>query len=203
MKSRQALTALVTSLALLQASDAAANEEADHAALRELVTVYENAIDKSDPDVLKPHLADDFTGVMVTGEEVASLESLDAYWAKIQGYLGDGGKYTVKVKVPEPATIIGDLAYAHGTTEDLAVTSDDKKYPFQGYWTAVCRRDGDAWKIVRIHGSMDALTNTFVMTSLQRASTYSGVIGGVAGFLLGALIVWVVVRRRSTPSAAV
>ncbi len=200
MNCRRTLTACLSLISVLSVSRATADEEADHAALKELVAVYETAIDKSDPDVLKPYLAAEFTGVMVTGEEVASLESLDAYWKKIQSYLGDGGKYTVKVNVPEPAAVIGDLAYASGTTDDLAITSDGKEYPFHGYWTAVCRREGDGWKIVRIHGSMDALTNTFAMTSLQRASTYAGIIGGVVGFLLGALVLWMISRRRSTAS---
>jgi ketosteroid isomerase-like protein len=177
---------------------AVADEDADHAALKELVTAYEQAIATGDPNSLKPHLADDFTGVMVTGEEVTNLNALDAYWQKIQGYLGKGGKYTVEVVVPQPAVIVGDLAYATGTTKDLAVTSDGKEYPFEGFWTAVCRRDGDQWKIVRIHGSMDALTNVFAITSLQRASTYSGVIGGIAGFFVGALLLWLVTRRRPT-----
>jgi ketosteroid isomerase-like protein len=203
MNGRRLWASWLTLFTLLPAVHAAADEAADHEALKELVGVYEMAIDNSDPNVLKPYLAADFTGVMVTGEEVASLESLDAYWNKIQGYLGDGGKYTVKVNVPEPATIIGDLAYARGTTDDLAVTSDGKEYPFEGFWTAVCRREGDSWKIVRIHGSMDALTNIFAMTSLQRASTYAGVIGGVVGFLLGALVLWLVSRRRRTLSPTV
>jgi ketosteroid isomerase-like protein len=202
MSQRRAYGALLAMIALLGPSCAAADEEADHAALVELTKVYESAIQKADPNVLEPYLAEDFTGVMVTGEEVATLESLNAYWKKIQGYLGQGGTYAVKVNVSEPAKIVGDLAYARGTTDDVAVTSDGKEYRFQGFWTAVCRREGDDWRIVRIHGSMDAITNTFVATALQKASTYAGVVGGVLGFLVGVLVLWIF-NRRVKPSSTI
>ena len=100
---------------------AVADVDADHAALKELVTAYEQAIAAGDPNSLKPHLADDFTGVMVTGEEVTNLAGLDAYWQKIQGYLGEGGKYTVEVVVPEPAVIVGDLAFSLDLLPDVGV----------------------------------------------------------------------------------
>ncbi len=151
---------------LFVVSSALADEEADHAALRQLVHDYEAAIQKGDPSLLQPYLAPGFTGVMVTGEEVNDYAALDAYWKRIQGLLGDGGKYSVKVNIPEQATIAGDIAFAHGTTEDTAVTSDGKEYKFTGFWTAICARQDGGWKIVRIHGSMDAITNTFRCRSL-------------------------------------
>jgi ketosteroid isomerase-like protein len=203
MNRRRAFGALLAVVALLGTSRAAADDAADHAALVELTKVYQSAIQKGDPDALAPYLAEDFTGVMVTGEEVATLESLNAYWAKIQGYLGKGGTYAVKVNVAEPAKIVGDLAYARGTTNDVAVTSDGKEYQFRGFWTAICRRKGDAWKIVRIHGSMDAITNTFVAAALQKASTYSGLVGGVLGFFMGALVLWFFSRRAKPVSPTV
>jgi ketosteroid isomerase-like protein len=188
------------STGLLVVSNAAADEEADHTALQELVKKYEEVVQKGDPSLLKPYLAPGFTGVMVTGEEVSSFESLDAYWKKIQGLLGKGGKYTVKIKVPERATIAGDLAYAHGTSEDTAVTAAGREYRFQGFWTAVCARQADGWKIARIHGSMDAISNTFVMSAIRMASTTSALIGGVVGFAIGAILLWILARRRGRSS---
>lgn len=112
------------------AEDAAAQtddtDKADHADLRELVGLYEKTIQEGKPELLKPYLADDFSGVMVTAEEVDSFASLDAYWQNIQGLLGKGGAYRLKVNVPQPAVIVGDLAYAHGTTDDVATTSAGK-----------------------------------------------------------------------------
>lgn len=182
-------------LATLAAAQPAGDQEADHDALRALVAEYEKAIAAGDPSVLKPHLADDFTGVMVTGEPVDGYDALVAYWEKIQGMLGEGGTYSVDVTVAELATIVGDVAYAYGTTQDRAVTSDGDEYLFEGQWTAVCRREGDAWKVVRIHGAMDAITNTFVLTALGRTSLWSGLLGGAAGLVFGGGVTWLLARQ--------
>jgi len=201
-KLRRTAGCLGVLLALPMASFAVADEEADHAALRALVQEYETAIENADPSVLQPYLASDFSGVMVTGEEIESFDSLQAYWDRIQGLLGDGGKYTVKVHVAQPATIIGDVAFAYGTTDDTAITSSGKEYDFQGFWTAICRRDGEGWKIERIHGSMDAITNTFVAAALRNTAMWSGLVGGLVGFVIGGVLIWPVARRRSAQSIA-
>ena len=99
--------------------------------LQAMVKEYEAAIEKSDPSVLKPYLTPDFTGVMVTGEEIKDYQSLETYWNKIQALLGKGGKYSVKVNLPGPATIVGDVAYAPGTTDDTAITSAGRSIDFK------------------------------------------------------------------------
>lgn len=189
----------ITASATVRTSQA--DEAADHAALQSLVEEYEAAIQKADPSALKPFLAPEFTGVMVTGEEVKGFEALEAYWTKIQKLLGNGGKYSVKVEIAGPATIVGDFAYAHGTTQDTVVTSAGKQYAFQGMWTAICRRDNDSWKITRIQGSMDAITNAFVTSMLKASAVSSGLTGGAIGFLLGAFALWVLGRRRQPKTA--
>ena len=174
-----------------------ADDQADHEALRKLVDIYEQTIAEAKPDLIKPHLADDFTGVMVTAEEVDSFQSLDAYWKTIQDLLGEGGTYRVTVNIPQPSVIVGDLAYAHGTTEDVATTSAGTEYRFEGRWTAVCRKiDGD-WKIVRIHGSMDPIANAFVAAAVKGASYTAAGIAGVLGLAVGIGLTLLVRRRRS------
>jgi ketosteroid isomerase-like protein len=164
-----------------------ADEAADHAALRGLVEKYEQTIEKKDTAILEPFLASDFSGVMVTGEEVKNYKTLQEYWQKIQAQIGDKGNYRVKINIPEPASITGNLAYAYGTSEDVVTTSAGKTYPFQGKWTAVCRKEGEQWKLVRIHGSMDAIQNSFVTAMVSAASWTSGIVGALVGFVLGVL----------------
>ncbi len=188
---------LVVCCASVAGNVAIADEEADHAALRVLVDKYQEAIKTKNPGTLSPHLADDFSGVMVTGEETKNLESLETYWQKIQDLLGDGGEYTVNVNVPEPATIVGEFAFAHGTSDDTVITASGKQYEFKGYWTAICRREADGWKIVRIHGSMDSITNTFVKGALTKVTRVAGFGGGAIGFVIGASLLWVIKRRGS------
>jgi ketosteroid isomerase-like protein len=198
MKTKHFIASTATLMACLWtlAFPSFADEAADHAALKALVAEYEEAVAKGDPAALEPHLAPGFSGVMITGEEVENFAALEAYWNKIQRLLGEGGKYTVKVNVAAPATIVADNAFAHGTTDDKAVTSDGNEYQWEGFWTAVCVRDGDTWKILRVHGSMDSVTNTFVATAVKRAAVGGAVVGGIVGLLIGAVAIWLLGRRR-------
>lgn len=178
-----------------------ASDQADHDALRALVPVYEQAANQGKPELLKPYLDPEFSGVMVTGEEVTSSASLEEYWASIQRLMGPGGSYHVKVNVPEPAKISGDIAVAHGTTDDV-VNAKGNEYRFEGRWTAVCRKRDGQWKLLRIQASMPPLTNPFVMATVRTASATSGVVAGICGLLVGWVLHVMLARRRRVAVSA-
>jgi ketosteroid isomerase-like protein len=164
---------------------ASGSEEADHDALRALVPLYERAANEGKPELLKPYLDPDFGGVMVTGDEVDGFASLQEFWANIQKMIGDGGRYHVKVNVAARSILSGDLAVAHGTTEDDVVTANGKKYHFEGRWTAVCRKKDGQWKVLRVHGSMNPISNPFVMAALRVSSLTAGAIAGIVCLIVG------------------
>src|ERR1035437_7677810 len=67
-------------------------QEADHAGLPALLPVYEQAANEGKPALLDPLLDPDFSGVMVTGDEVKGSAGLKDYWSQKQKTLGDGGR---------------------------------------------------------------------------------------------------------------
>lgn len=162
--------------------------DAERARLREFIPVYERAVNEGELDVLKPHLDPEFTGVMVTGEEIEGFQGLVDYRREIQELLGEGGTYRVKVKVGGPAVFESNTAVAHGTTEDEVVTGAGKKYSFTSRWTAVCRKTGGEWKILRVQGTIDPVKNPFVLALVGAASTTFGLIGSAVGVLVGVVI---------------
>ena len=182
-------------------SGAVGDKEADHDALRALVPVYEEAANQGRPELLKPYLDPEFSGVMVTGEEVSSFASLEDYWAKIQKLMGEGGKYHVKVNVAARSILSGDLAVAHGTTSDEVVTSRGKEYRFEGRWTAVCRKRDGQWKVLRIHGSMDPIFNPFVAATVSGSSISAGVVAGIVGLAVGWFVHVLLSRRRKAAAS--
>ena len=148
--------------------------EAEREELLALKALYQRAVEEEDPSLLAPHLHQRFTGVMVTGEAVASFEEIEDYWRRIQELMGEGGKYSLEVSAGEKVSVFGDLAVAHGTTSDKVVTGTGKKYLFNSNWTAVCKKEDGAWKILRIHDSMsDSITNEFVQAMLGGARLVS------------------------------
>jgi ketosteroid isomerase-like protein len=170
-------------------------DQADHDALRALVPMYEDAANNGKLEALKPYLDPEFSGVMVTGEEVTNFASMEEYWARMQTLLGEGGTYHVKVNVAERAILSGDLAVARGTTEDV-VKAKGSEYRFEGRWTAVCRKRGGQWKMLRIQASMDPVTNPFVMAAVRAASMTAGAIAGIAGLIVGGVLSAILIRRR-------
>jgi ketosteroid isomerase-like protein len=173
-----------------------AGDEADHDALRALVPMYEQAANEGKPALLKPYLDPEFSGVMVTGEEVDSFASLEDYWAKIQKLMGSGGKYRVKVNVATRSILSGNLAVARGTTNDDVITSSGKEYHFEGRWTAVCRKQDGQWKVLRVHGSMDPIFNPFVGAAVRASSISTGAIAGVVCLVVGWFVHVLWSRRR-------
>ncbi len=184
-------TVLLAGTNLLRAAD----DEADHAALRIIKDTYEQAIDSGDLTKLAPYVAENATGVMVTGEEVKGFSGLQDYWARIQKLIGAGGKYQVTVQ-PNRSDLFGDTAIGHGTTEDVVTTGSGKTYKFNSYWTALCRKQNGQWKVLRLQATMDPVSNPFVTAQIHA----SRLIFGAGGLLSGILIMLgFTLLRRAAP----
>lgn len=169
-------------LALASISRLHADEGADRAALREIKTAYEEAINTNDLAKITPFLGANFTGVMVTGDSVRGLAELEAYWKKIQGMIGKGGSYSVRV-TPGEVHFNGDLAICTGAAEEL-VQSQGQQFPYTSVWTTICRRDGASWKLERIQATMDPINNVFVRARMRGA----GIQYGAGGFIMGCIV---------------
>lgn len=163
---------------------AAIDEEAAHDALRELRKIYEQAVNEKRPELLRPHLDDEFSGVMVTGELVTSYDELVAYWEDMQKLIGEGGTYTTALE-PDLSWIHGDIAVAKGSTRDHVVAGSGNEYDFTSRWTGVLvNRDG-AWKIRRMQGTMNPVENEFVAVIAKEAAKWAAIVAGVVALLVG------------------
>lgn len=174
-----------------------ARDDADHEALRRLKTAYENAITSNQIDALAPSFHPDFHGVMVTGRPVNSFADVQQYWRDIRRLIGERGSYSTTLN-PETSVILGDIALARGTTDDVVKTGDGHEYRFSTLWMATLERTEGSWKIRSVQGTMDPVGNPFVRDFARRAvirfSTGAAAAGVVLGVLMG--IVWQ--RRRAT-----
>jgi ketosteroid isomerase-like protein len=175
---------------------AAAGQELDHEALREMRRVYERAVNEGRIDLLAPLLHEDFHAVMILGDHVSGVDDLRAFWQRIRGLIGEGGRYTTTMK-PELSVILGEVALARGTTDDVVVTGEGREYRFSTSWMAVLQRDAGRWKVLRAQGTMDPVGNAFVRDFLRRAGIQGAAIGVVAGIVLGWLFAVLFRRIRS------
>jgi ketosteroid isomerase-like protein len=178
-------------LIAIAASTAFGSTEEDKDALRSLKTTYENAIAQGDIQSLSPYLADNFTGVMVTGESITGLNGLLDYWAMLQNYLGDSGTYTVEL-IPNETLFYETVAIASGSTKEVVKISSGAVFEFTSDWTAIARKEGDSWKLVRIQATMDPINNPFIekMGSLKLIAVAAG------SALVAAILVALLMRRH-------
>jgi ketosteroid isomerase-like protein len=170
-------------------------ESADHDALRAIRAVYEQAVRQAQPDLLAPHLSSEFHGVMVTGRVVKSLADLTSYWQEIRALIGEGGSYTTTLN-PELSVLLGDIALARGTSDDVVVTGQGDEYRFTTFWTATLRRENGGWKIQQVQGTMNPVANEFVRRFSRRAMFIVGGIAGAIGVIVGAVLMGLTSRRR-------
>jgi len=147
-------------------------------------------------DALAPYFHSDFHGVMVTGRAVNSVADVQQYWRDIRGLIGEGGTYTTTVN-PERSVLLGDLALARGTTDDVVRTNDGREYRFATLWTATLQKEGGNWKIRTIQGTMDPVGNPFVREFGKRLVVRVSSAVGAASLIFGALIGAVWQRRRA------
>ena len=193
---------LLILLVSLPSSVSLAQDNADRQALQALKPVYEQFAREGNPALLKPHLDPEFTGVMVTGESVTGYDGVEKYWQYIWDLMGEGGQYTVTVTEDGPALFAGDLAIASGTTEDKVVTSVGKEFHFASRWTTIFRKREGEWKILRIHASMNPISNEFIAAQVTTVMMITGSIAAAVSLILGWLAHMFWRSRRKPPADA-
>lgn len=168
--------------------------EEDKVALRNLKSIYEKAIASRDLATLKPHLAADFTAVMITADEVKGYGGILDYWKKVEDFLGKDGTYQVTID-PDDTIFEGNIAIAKGRANEHAVRNG-KTLDFVSQWTAIARKEGGEWKLVRIQASIDPVGNPIIKALQGYKEWFIGVAALVGGLLIGRLIP----RKKSVAS---
>lgn len=173
------------------------DDEADHAALRKLKAVFEEAASNNDLELLRPHVAETFSAVTFTNREFTDFDAFNERWQKTRDEIVGNGSYKVTLK-PVRSEIDGDLAIARGDSDNVLVNSAGKQFHFTSNWTAVCRKVDGEWKIVRAHSSIDPFGNPMLIDGVRtKVIQISGaaVLGGV---LLGGIVMYFITRRRGS-----
>jgi ketosteroid isomerase-like protein len=152
---------------------------------------YEQSVKDRSSAPLHAILDDGFTATLVVigphGElAIPNAKALDDYFDSVKTLIGNG-TYTIDVR-PEDSEVSADLATAHGTLERGIVTGQGAEYHLTNAWTAVFRKPpGGSWKLLRLHESMDGVSNPFIDIMkhdiIIRGSFIALIVGMVLGWL--------------------
>ena len=159
------------------------NIERDKQALRDLKSIYEKAIAEKNLNLIKPHLASDFTAVMITADEVSDYDGIKAYWKKVEEFIGKDGTYTVSIE-PDDTIFEGNIAIAKGIAKEHVVRNG-KNIDLTSKWTAIARKESGAWKLVRIQASIDPVKNPIISAMNKGKLWITGGVAGIIGLIIG------------------
>lgn len=171
--------------------------EADRAALRRILSAYEEALNTNELVKIAPFLSASFQGIMVTGETVQGEAGLESFWRKMRGVAGSGGSYSVSV-TPGEISLSGNLAIGTASAEEV-VKAQGQRFPYTSTWTTICRREGTDWKLERLQATMDPIDNVFVRARTKGAGLQYGIVGFIMGGTATALLL--IGYRRSRAAA--
>jgi len=189
---------VVTMLSVAHGQEATAqpaDDEADHAALREYKALFEQAAAENKLDLLKPILHEPFSVVTYTDREFTDFEAFKTRWQQTRDEIVGNGSYKVTL-LPVRSEIYGDMAIARGDSKNELITAAGNKYNFTSHWTAVFRKQDGQWKVVRVHSSLDPFGNPMVVGQVKKWMTWTGVGAGIGGLLIGGIIAFLLARRR-------
>ncbi|BDS06166.1 hypothetical protein NT6N_12060 [Oceaniferula spumae] len=169
---------------LVSALPVIAQTEEDKQALRDLKATYESAIKNNDLTPLKKHLTEDFSAVMLTGEEVKSFDELQAFWDKAKEYMGEDSSYSVSVSADD-STFIDNIAIAKGSSKD-SIDTNGSTLDFSTAWTAVCRKMPDGtWKLARLQVTTHPVDNPFAKLANKMTLWITAMATGFVALLIG------------------
>lgn len=173
-------------------------ENPAHKELRQLRSDLVEAIDKGDADAMLAKMSPDILLTWLNGEQSHGTKQVREYYDRMM----KGDKPVVKsykiedVKVNDLTQLYGaDSGMAYGTAKSHFVLTDGREFTVEGPWTAVVVRDGGKWSLAALHTSANMFDNPIlgiVTTWLYRAAIGAG----VAGLLLGMLVMAIIKRKR-------
>lgn len=180
---------LLANLPSIHAADALPDEESLHAELRQLVPIYEKAINSGDLSPLEPLVDAGTSGVVVNGESFKSFAEFKAIYEKFYASF-PGVIYKVTLN-PDRSQIFGDIAVTHGACDEYVKTTAGE-FTYTSTYTAVLHRVDGKWKLVRSQVTMDPFQNSIVQYFVKEAKLGYGLgglaIGGIGGLLAGFLL---------------
>ena len=175
-----------------------ANKE-DHDALRRMRKVFEEAVANNEMGTMEPFLSTNFSIVTFTDREFTNFPDFVTQWRETRGaMLGAKGSYRVDLN-PEYSLLLDDIAICRGNASNVMVDARGNEFRFNSHWTAVCRKEGGEWKVVRGHNSLNPFFNPMLAHGVQGMLIKIALLAFLMGLAFGLLIMWRL-RRKAPPA---
>lgn len=197
------LCATLLTIALLASTTFSVKaEEPDHAIheeLRAVLQLTESAINTGEFDKMLPVLSEKIRATPVNQEFLSSRGAVSTYFQKWFGPKGFLKKLEIKFDADALTELSPDKTWGivTGKGTEKYVLSDGRSFDILTRWTATMARENDGrWRIRAIHVGTDFLDNP-ILAEVERSVGKAAGAGALGGFLLGGILVWLIVRRKT------
>lgn len=171
--------------------------EQDHEQLRNLLKVFTEGINKGDFSEVSPYIHKPFSGTAISQHFMATPQDIQAYFDDL---LRKPGALLKRVEIePEVDELTqiyeGTFGVARGANRETYELNDGRVFEMTARWTATVFKDEGQWKLLAIHAGTNFLDNP-VLAGVEQLSKVYGAAGAGGGLVLGALIGFLLGRRR-------
>lgn len=172
-------------------------EDPAHEELRELRRDLIERVEGADIDGMLNHLDPDAVVTFMDGRQARGRDQVRAYFERM--LTGDDRvveSYRVDAEVAE-LTIFheDDTGVAYGTATSHFNLSSGREFTVTGPWTATVVKENGEWRIAAFHSSANMFDNP-ILDIARRWIIIAAVAAGIAGLVLGIVIVLLMKRKR-------
>ena len=186
---------------LLVAWPLLAAEEPDHEIhqeLRGILTTVVGAINSGNYDAMLPVISENVRATTITQEVISNRQEASAYFRK---WFGPGG-FLKKLDMSMTADALTELSpdktwgMVRGSGMERYTLADGRRYDMPTRWTATVAKEADGhWRLRAIHFGTNFLDNPILDEAKRKAKQYTAA-GVIGGLIAGALLGWMIGRRR-------
>ena len=176
-------------------------EEADHAIheeLRAVLKVMTGAINSGEFDNMLPVVGEQIRATPINQEFLSSRAEVSTYFKKWFGANGYLKKLEMTLEPDALTELSADKTWGvvRGKGIEKYLLSDGRPYEMHTRWTATMAREGDGrWRLRALHIGTNFLDNP-VLSAAEQAIVKVGAAGLCGGLLLGAVLGWLLARRK-------
>ena len=197
------MSKVIVALLVLLISPVLAAQETDqaiHEELRGVLIGIGKAVNSEEYGSLAQYFHENLTITTINQEVISTRAEIEPYFDK---WFGPGGylkTLRMSLEADELTELYADKTFGivRGSGEEDYVLSDSRSFPMKTRWTATVIKDTDGrWRILTLHIGTDFLNNP-ILSVAEESTKYFGIVGGAGGLVLGALIMFLLGRRKRT-----
>lgn len=171
--------------------------EADHEALRTLLSKATDALNRIDDQALKPYLADGFVLILADQTVITDSGQLHEYFDRY--FRAEGALLKAVHFDPKPSAptrfIDSHSGVVYGSSKDTYTLADDSTLSLDTRWTATVIKQQGRWQIQSFHAGVNMVDNPILDALGQQLYLWSG-ISLASGLLIGLFLARIVRRRN-------